>query len=93
MPSRPLFWPTERFLPSPSYFEEVSEVMLSHHDCLSATLNRHLMRRGIPYTAPPLIVNLGRRDVLVIQQVLHGFDKHAASSRSVAVVARRECGE
>jgi hypothetical protein len=33
------------------------------------------MRRGIPDAAPPLIVNLRRRDVLVIQEVLYGYDR------------------
>jgi hypothetical protein len=34
-------------------------------------LNRHLVRGGVAYGAPPLIINLR---VLVVEEILHGFD-------------------
>ena len=39
--------------------------------------NRHFMRGGIPHRQPPLVVDLGGGDVLVIEQFLDGFNRHA----------------
>jgi hypothetical protein len=35
------------------------------------------MRGGVAHRAPPLVVNLRRRDVFVAEQVLDGFNRHA----------------
>ena len=40
-------------------------------------LDRHFVRGGVAHGAPSLIVNLRRGDVLVIEEVLDGFDGYA----------------
>ena len=43
----------------------------------TAPSNRHLVRSGVAHRAPPLIINLRRGDVLVVEKVLDRFNRHA----------------
>ena len=49
----------------------------SMHVAMLEKSNRRLVARRIPDASPPLIVNLSGRDVPVVEQILHGLNRHA----------------
>ena len=55
--------------------------------------DRHLVRGRVAHETSPLIINLGRGDVLVVERSWADSIGTLVSSNKVAVVALIECGE